>query len=189
VRANPFALTPIFREQQPRDPLSAEFSHAHALAAVAWQIPAGPLWYEPQTMNDERIVAFRNRVSVTAEPSSSNIAEWMTGGQWRGVPGGVDIYARGQVFSCTADHASGDPWSASTLFTNEQISRKFNVMVGLSERGHGPHELQNAVSALCDAVMTLDDGPVSRIADGLSAVARAKTDPATPPRAQQRDWL
>jgi 2-methylcitrate dehydratase PrpD len=189
VRANPFALTPIFREQQPRDPLSAEFSHAHALAAVAWQIPAGPLWYEPQTMNDERIVAFRNRVSVTAEPSSSNIAEWMRGGQWRGVPGGVDIYARGQVFSCTADHASGDPWSASTLFTNEQISRKFNVMVGLSERGHGPHELQNAVSALCDAVMTLDDGPVSRIADGLSAVARAKTDPATPPRAQQRDWL
>lgn len=183
VRANPFALTPIFREQQPRDPLSAEFSHAHALAAVAWQIPAGPLWYEPQTMNDERIVAFRNRVSVKAEPSSSNIAEWMTGGQWRGVPGGVDIYARGQVFSCTADHASGDPWSTSTLFTDEQISRKFKVMVGLSERGDGPHALQNAVRALCDAVTTLDDGPVSRIADGLSAVALAKSDPVTLPRA------
>lgn len=189
VRANPFALTPIFLEQQPRDPLSAEFSHAHALAAAAWQIPAGPLWYEPQTMLDERIVAFRSRVSVTAEPSSSNIAEWMTGGQWRGVPGGVDIYARGQVFSCTADHASGDPWSASTLFSNEQIGRKFNVMVGLSERGDGPPALQNAARELSNAVMTLDTGPISRIADSLSALALATTNPATPLHTLQADGV
>jgi hypothetical protein len=56
-------------------------------------------------------------------------------------------------------------------------------MVGLSEGGDGAHELQSAVRALCDAVMTLDDGPVSRIADGLSAVALAKSDPVTLPRA------
>jgi 2-methylcitrate dehydratase PrpD len=178
VRANPFALTPIFREQQPRDPLSAEFSHAHAVAAAAHDVPAGPLWYTPKTMNDPRIAAFRQRVTVTAEPTSSNIAEWMKGGQWRGVPGGVDIHARGQVFSATADHAIGDPWSPSTLLTDEPIRHKFNVMVGLDEGGKGCSALQDAANGLCEAVMNLDASPVGAIADRLTTLALAMVAPA-----------
>lgn len=178
VRANPFALTPIFREQQPRDPLSAEFSHAHALAAAAHDVPAGPLWYAPKTMNDPRIAAFRERVTVIAEPSSSNIAEWMTGGQWRGVPGGVDIHARGQVFSATADHAIGDPWTAATLYTDEQIERKFKVMAGLDARGEGSPALADAAQAVVDAVTTLDAGPVGRISGSLSVLARSMEEAA-----------
>ncbi|MHB9836181.1 MmgE/PrpD family protein [Paraburkholderia terrae] len=173
VRANPFALTPIFREQHPRDLLSAEFSHAHALAARAFDVPPGPRWYETATMNDPRIAAFRERVSVTAEPSSSNIAEWMTGGQWRGVPGGVDIHARGTVFSATADHATGDPWTAATHFTDEQIRRKFGVMVGLDANGNGPETLQQAARDVADVVMSLESLPVDRLAVALNALCQS----------------
>ena len=178
VRANPFALTSIFREQQPDDPLSAEFSHAHALAATAYDVPAGPKWYDRETMNDERIAAFRKRVDVMPEPTSSNIAEWMTGGQWRGVPGGVDIHARGQIFSATADHSIGDPWTPSTLFSDEQIHSKFNVMVGLDARGEGRPALKKAAKEVIDVVMTLDAGPTGRLADSLTVLALSMADPA-----------
>jgi 2-methylcitrate dehydratase PrpD len=178
VRANPFALTPIFREQQPHDALNAEFSHAHALAAVAHDVPAGPLWYEPKTMNDPHIAAFRERVTVVAEPTSSNIAEWMTGGQWRGVPGGVDVHARGQVFSATADHSLGDPWTPSTHFSDAQLIAKFNVMVGLDANGLGSVALQRAATQVIDAVMTLDASPVEQLAGSLAALARSMGEAA-----------
>ena len=129
-------------------------------------------------MNDPRIAAFRERVTVIAEPSSSNIAEWMTGGQWRGVPGGVDIHARGQVFSATADHAIGDPWTAATLYTDEQIERKFKVMAGLDARGEGSPALADAAQAVIDAVTTLDAGPVGRISGSLSVLARSMDEAA-----------
>ncbi|WP_322057032.1 MmgE/PrpD family protein [Paraburkholderia sp. J63] len=173
VRANPFALTRIFREQQPADMLSAEFSHAHALAAAAHGVPPGPLWYAPETMNDGSIAAFRSRVSVVAEPSSANIAEWMTGGQWRGVPGGVDVHARGRVFSATADHALGDPWDPRTRFTDQALRAKFNVMVGLAPNGEGAPALVQAANALADAVMNIEAVPVSCIAAPLQALFEA----------------
>ncbi|CAN7700565.1 MmgE/PrpD family protein [Paraburkholderia sp. SIMBA_054] len=173
VRANPFALTPIFREQHPRDLLSAEFSHAHALAALAHAIPAGPRWYAAATMDDPRIAALRERVTVVPEPSSSNIAEWMTGGQWRGVPGGVDIHARGTIFSATADNAIGDPWTGATRFTDEQITRKFGVMVGLDVNGDGGDELRRAARDVADVVMSLDELPVERLTASLDALSRS----------------
>ncbi|EUC13025.1 UNVERIFIED_ORG: 2-methylcitrate dehydratase PrpD [Burkholderia sp. CF145] len=173
VRANPFALTPIFREQHPRDLLSAEFSHAHALAALVHGIPAGPRWYAAATMDDPRIAAFRERVTVVPEPSSSNIAEWMTGGQWRGVPGGVDIHARGTIFSATADNAIGDPWTGATRFTDEQITRKFGVMVGLDANGDGGDELRRAARDVADVVMSLDELPVERLTASLDALSRS----------------
>ncbi|WP_244832030.1 MmgE/PrpD family protein [Caballeronia sp. TF1N1] len=162
VRANPFALTPIFREPHPADMLSAEFSHAHALAAAAYRVPAGPRWYTPQTMNDPAISDFRARVSVTAEPRAANIAEWMTGGQWRGVPGGVDIHARSQVFSATADYALGDPWREDTHLPDAALLAKFNVMTGADAAGDTP-------PALAKAVMNIADSPVSRLTEALTA--------------------
>jgi 2-methylcitrate dehydratase PrpD len=133
VRANPFALTPIFCEQQPRDALTAEFSHPHALAAAAHRVPPGPEWYSQAVLSSEEIRAFRAKVFVEPEPRSANIAEWMGGGQWRGVPGGVDVEAGGARYEATADYALGDPWSGETLMSDEQLIEKFKTMV----REHG----------------------------------------------------
>ncbi|MGH3626913.1 MAG: MmgE/PrpD family protein, partial [Sciscionella sp.] len=130
VRANPLALTDIFRDQQPADTLTAEFSHPHAVAVTAFGIPPGPRWYEPEVMMADHIKEFRGRVSVEPEPRSSNIVDWMGGGQWRGIPGGVDVFARGEVFSATADNALGDPWSEGTVMSTDQLVNKFRAMVG-----------------------------------------------------------
>jgi 2-methylcitrate dehydratase PrpD len=156
VRANPFALTPIFCEQQPADALTAEFSHPHALAVAAYGIPPGPEWYSPAVLASEDIRSFRAKVFVEPEPRSANIAEWMGGGQWRGVPGGVDVEAGGARFEATADYAQGDPWSAATRMSDEQLVDKFRTMarapgpdgVGLAQLDG--QALERAVALLLD---------------------------------------
>lgn len=175
VRANPFALTPIFCAQQPADALTAEFSHAHALAAAAYDVPPGPLWYGSEVMQDERIAAFRSRVTVEPEPTSSNIAAWMTGGQWRGIPAGVDIHARGKTFSATADNSLGDPWSEETRFSDAELRRKFNVMVGLGRDGDGPSGRAAAADRVAATVAALEDVPLGRLTASLADLSRAMT--------------
>lgn len=173
VRANPFALTPIFQDQQPEDMLSAEFSHAHAMAVLAHDVPAGPRWYDQATMTDSRIVEFRKRVTVTPEPTSANIGTWITGGQWRGVPGGVDVHARGQVFRATADMSLGDPWSEPTLYSDAAILAKFHTMIGLDSATpqHAP-ALRDAADRLTTAIDTLEDQSTSaELAAALGAVS------------------
>ncbi|CAB5300853.1 MmgE/PrpD family protein [Burkholderia multivorans] len=173
VRANPFALTPIFLEQQPKDALSAEFSHAHALAAAAFDIPAGPRWYARETMDDPAIANFRSRVTVVPEPRSANIAEWMTGGQWRGVPGGVDVHVRGEILSETADYSLGDPWDNSTVFSDDAIRGKFETMIGLDADRKGDSPLRETSAELSDVIHDLEKYPVSKLGDCLNDVVQA----------------
>ncbi|OAN56207.1 MmgE/PrpD family protein [Sphingobium sp. TCM1] len=169
VRANPFALTRIFRDQHPTDMLSAEFSHAHAMAALAHDVPAGPRWYEDVVLRDPAIMAFREKVVVEPEPTSANIGEWMTGGQWRGVPGGVDVHARGKIFSGTANMSLGDPWSDGTIFSDEDIVRKFHMMLGVDDRADGDtSQLRALADRMVAAVETLEDhADVSALTDTM----------------------
>src|SRR5262249_1059246 len=137
-------------DKQPTNPLSAEFSHAHCLAVQAFDIPPGPLWLQAETLNNEAISALRDKVDIQLEPSCANMADYIEGGQWRRIPGGVDVHARGQVFSETTDMARGDPWSDENRMSDADIAAKFRDMIGL-------HALDGAearkVSALCDDVM------------------------------------
>lgn len=164
VRANPLALTQIFREQQPADPLTAEFSHAHAVAALAYGIPPGPRWYEEEAMSAPRMAAFRARVTVAPEPRSSNIAEWMGGGQWRGIPGGVEVFARGTRFSETADYALGDPWTESTKLSSERLIDKFVAMCAVEGAPRAASaELADRAASCATSILTADetDTPLS----------------------------
>jgi 2-methylcitrate dehydratase PrpD len=129
VRANPFALSARFKAQQPDAMIKAEFSHAHIMAMGALDVPPGPSWYSDDTLNAAPVREFRARVTVEPEPRAANLAEWMEGGQFRRLPGGVDIHARGRILSETVDMAYGDPWSNATLFSDDALKRKFDGMV------------------------------------------------------------
>jgi 2-methylcitrate dehydratase PrpD len=173
VRANPLALAEMFKEQQPADPLSAEFSHAHAIAVAAYDVPPGPRWYAPETMQAEHIRDFRRRVEVEPEPRSANIAEWMGGGQWRGIPGGVDVYARGEVFRATADLSLGDPWSEETLLADQDLLEKFRVMVGLDRSRPDGVIAEQAEKAITAIGAIESSETLAELADPLSELATA----------------
>jgi 2-methylcitrate dehydratase PrpD len=172
VRAAPFALTEIFRNRQPAAPLDAEFSHPHAVAATAYDIPVGPDWYTPETLGAKHIRALRNRVDVELEPSSANLAEWIKGGQWRGIPGGVDIHARGDVYRSTVIMAKGDPWSAETLFSDAELLSKFRAMVGLNMAdGAGPAPVREAAGQVVRAVEELETLQIADLMQPLRRLA------------------
>ncbi len=147
VRASPFALSAIFMDKQPTNPLSAEFSHAHALAVQAFDIPPGPLWLQQETLSDATIAAFREKVEARLEPSCANMADYIEGGQWRRIPGGVDVHARGQVFSATTEMARGDPWSDESRMSDADLKAKFRDMIGLHALEGADAQKANALAA------------------------------------------
>lgn len=170
VRANPLALTPIFCDQQPPDALTAEFSHAHGIAMAAFGVPAGPDWYSDAALNDDRYRALRAKVSVEPEPRSQNIAEWMGGGQWRGVPGGVDVDARGTTFAATADYALGDPWTSDTRLPTSRLAEKFATMVRASRAQIGAPDADDA-SVDRAVSLLLDIASAPSVADAMDELA------------------
>lgn len=153
VKANPFAQSARFKQQQPDNEISAEFSHAHALAMAAHDVPAGPKWYDNTALNSPQYQAFRSRVTVELEPRAANLAQWMEGGQFRRIPGGVEVHARGKVHTASVDMAFGDPWSEETLFTDEALRQKFMGMVA----SDGSAEKKQKAERIIAAVDRLED--------------------------------
>jgi 2-methylcitrate dehydratase PrpD len=175
VRAMPFSYQAKFLNNHPGDPLSAEFSYAHSLAAVACDVPAGPRWFAPATLESPQLRAFRDKVSVELEPTSMRgMAESMVGPQFRALPGGVDVHARGTVFSETSALAKGDPWSSETRMSDDELVAKFIAMT------QGPDENPTReIAELADAVISAVDGvekhAIASLARPLADLASAIT--------------
>lgn len=168
VRANPFAVSARFRTVHPENTISSEFSHAHIMAVAAHRIPPGPLWHQPETIASEPIRAFREKVSVEPEPTAANLADWMHKGQFRRIPAGVDVHARGRVFSRTVDMAWGDPWSEDTRFTDAALQAKFRGMV----KGCGSDERSALATKIIDCVQDIESLPdLSPLAQMLEAAS------------------
>lgn len=131
IRSNPFAMSSRFLAQQPANGIAAQFSHAHSIAMAAFEVTPGPLWYSTENISGPQVTDFRNRVSVVRESMDEDLSDWVKHGQYRRLPAGVDIHARGTIFSATVDMALGDPWSEETVFTDEMLHSKFtNMMLG-----------------------------------------------------------
>jgi 2-methylcitrate dehydratase PrpD len=176
VRAMPFSYQAKFLNNHPGDPLSAEFSYAHSLAAVAYDVPAGPQWFTQTTLESPQIRAFREKVSVELEPTSMRgMAESMVGPQFRALPGGVDVHARGTVFRETSSLAKGDPWSPGTRMSDDELVAKFIAMTqGPGESPTGEiDELAHAVISAVDRVEKHEIASLARpLADLASAITR-----------------
>lgn len=153
VRANPFSLSPRFHVQQPVGMINAEFSYAHSLAMLVHRVPVGPRWYSEENLGSAAVRAFRGKVEVTAEPLAANLADWLQGGQFRRLPAGVDVHARGRVYSATVDNAVGDPWTPQTLMTDEMIREKF---IGMVLSGDDSGARRQAANRIIDAIDRLE---------------------------------
>mgnify|MGYP001575323815 CR=1 FL=1 len=148
VKANPFAQSARFKQQQPDNEISAEFSHAHALAMAAHDVPAGPKWYDDAALKSPQYQAFRSRVTVDLEPRAANLAQWMEGGQFRRIPGGVEVHARGKVHAASVDMAYGDPWSKETLFSDLALQQKFIGMVASTGSPEKKQQAERIIAAV-----------------------------------------
>lgn len=175
VRANPLATTAIFREQHPRDPLSAQFSHPHSVAAAALQIPPGPMWYSDDVLQSDAVRRLRERVTVVAFGAGD-----MDGGSRRQprlvASAGVDLTTANGVISAVAEHAFGDPITSDTRFDDEDLLEKF---VRMTASGADKSEARELAQRMLAASPGSGQGlPFieSLRGIGLSIVAAARPD-------------
>ena len=100
----------------------------------------------------------RRRVTVEAEPLAANLSDWLHRGQFRKLPGGVEVHARGQVFHETVELAGGDPWSDKTIFTDDWLRQKFVSMTstGVLEREEARRAQAEVIIALVDRLEELE---------------------------------
>ncbi|MBI2907714.1 MAG: MmgE/PrpD family protein [Chloroflexi bacterium] len=125
VKTAPRGASGRFANKNPIGMVSCEFNQPHAMAMGALGIKRGPLWYAPETMNDPRVRALRDKVDVAVEPRAVECKSWPLEDQIRKRPTSVAITAKGKTFEGYTEYAKGDPWSPETYFTDEDIQAKF----------------------------------------------------------------
>jgi len=157
VKGAPFAQSYRFKVTHPENEVNAEFSNAHVLAMMAFDVPAGPMWFTDEALTAPKYRAFRERVTTELEPSAGELVKWMENGQFRRVPGGLEVHARGQVFTEIVQMAAGDPWSTETHFSDAQLEEKFIGMVCGTNPGSAA--LKKRANAIIDCVNRLETMP------------------------------
>lgn len=113
----------------PETPSDLQFSIPMALGAAAHGSDLGPTWQDDASIHDPRYLAFARKVVVEGHPDGAQaIAEQMLStGRFIRIPNEVQITARGQDFSECCEYAWGDPWSADTRMTDDQVGDKYRT--------------------------------------------------------------
>lgn len=125
VRTTPRGASARFANKNPIGMVSCEFNQPHAIAMAALRIRRGAAWYAPETMNDPRVRALREKVDVAIEEKAKQMQAWPLEDQIRKRPTSIVVTARGKTFEDYTEYAKGDPWSPETYFSDEDLKNKF----------------------------------------------------------------
>lgn len=115
---------------KPESHLETQFSHTWAMAMTVMKVP-GPLWQQPQTLDDPLAQSLASRTTVTSEPLATVAYYEQTGPDAIGVkrvrrsPATVLVHTRTGSLQSTVEYADGDPFSPETAATDAQLRDKF----------------------------------------------------------------
>ena len=130
VRTGPLAASERFTNPRPLGFVDRQYSYPHLMAMAALAVPPGE-WLDVRWADDPRVGTFKSRVRVERHARGDDVWRLMEGGQFRGMPGGVSVRARGRVLEADTDYALGDPWTPETLFDDARLFGKFrDLMAG-----------------------------------------------------------
>lgn len=130
-----------FRNQSPVGVISCQFNHPHAIAMGAFDIEPGPVWYSPETMEDEQVVEFRKKVEVQYDPELGKIDLPQGKMVWK-LPTSIEVYTKGKVFRASTEYTKGDPWTEETYFTDDELKKKFLILASSVFRGSEKWKVQ-----------------------------------------------
>lgn len=137
VRINPMAFgmkifgAPI--EGIPRDhrgPFSGQFNIPYVLALAALGRTPGPGWYASENLEDPAVRALASRVRLALDTELADEAVCAVRdtriGRFPKTRRSLTVCARGKEHVFEGDYASGDPWSAETKPSWEQVRHKLD---------------------------------------------------------------
>jgi 2-methylcitrate dehydratase PrpD len=144
----------------PGNIVDAQFSLPHSIAMVAAGVPAGPAWFTAESIQGERFVAFRDRVTTALHPSADDRGAWRTATGELAVPTRVTVVARGRTFVNECSRAAGDPGIAAS-----DAALRAKMAEALSDRMDG--------AAIADRVWQAFLGRAATVEEALSPLLLA----------------
>ncbi len=121
ILTQPIVTTPFLMNREIVDHITAQFSLPYAIAAAANRVGI-PEWQDPDTIRDQEVVQFMNKVFVEAHPDFSK-AKMEDGSN----PTIVEVTTKGKTISETADYAVDFSPKAFAVATDEALVKKFRM--------------------------------------------------------------
>ena len=149
VIANLWKKRMNWEEFEPKDGVNAFVSPSFNMACMAYNLTPGPLWHSREVLTDPKIIEFAKKVSIdlTGDPVEME-AYKRDRGKYRKAPLVVEVWARGQKFTGSAEYSKGESWNPDYRLTKHELVAKFegNVYGVLGERQI--HQIIRAVDHL-----------------------------------------
>jgi 2-methylcitrate dehydratase PrpD len=155
LRTNSRCRSARFRDPQPRGAVSCQFNIPHPAAMLALRIVPGPRWFEPDAIDGARTRQFRAKVSVDVDPAAETAMEAGMDGVIRGLPGSVEVRARGRVYQESAEAGLGSPWFEGTRMSDDDLRLKVREMADVLIADDPAWEKRTEL--LADRVFALDE--------------------------------
>jgi 2-methylcitrate dehydratase PrpD len=115
------AVLPMWSNKVIKSALDAQMSVPYAVSAAAHQVKVGPEWQDFETLNNERVLTFMDKVKVEPHPEYEKALKEDSGSRI----GRVEIVARGKKFSEERRYRKGSPATEETKMRDKELVDKF----------------------------------------------------------------
>jgi len=115
------AALPMWSNKNITSPLDAQMSVPFTISLVAHRVKSGPEWQDLDTLKDERIIAFMDRVNVEPHPEFEKALQKDSASRI----GKVELIAKGKKFSEERMYRKGSPATEETKMTDAEVIAKF----------------------------------------------------------------
>ncbi|MDO8567334.1 MAG: MmgE/PrpD family protein [Dehalococcoidales bacterium] len=115
------AVMPMWKNTKLTSSLDAQMSTPFALSLVAHGVKVGPEWQDDDTIRDEKLVRFMDKVTVEPHPDFEKVIK----GEPASRIGKIEVIARGKTFSEERKYRKGSPATKETRMSDREIIEKF----------------------------------------------------------------
>jgi 2-methylcitrate dehydratase PrpD len=115
------AVLPMWSNKDIRSFADAQMSVPYAVSVAAHRVKIGPEWQDLETIGNERILSFMDKVRVEAHPEFEKILQEDPDSR----VGKVEINARGKRFTEERRYRKGSPATGESRMTDRELVEKF----------------------------------------------------------------
>lgn len=163
VGVNTARFSARFFSSDPPTFVSRQFSFPHSIAMLLLDVPPGPAWASERWAFDPIATRLRSRVRFSDYPKAATFAQYFVRGQFRQMPCSIEVKLQGRSIYAEVDFAWGDPWTAETRFSDDDLIAKFR---------HATELPTDTADAVLELVLT------RKLGSGLSPIFEAMSQSA-----------
>ena len=114
-----------------KDAVHSQYSSGYCLACAAYDIPIGPQWQLPETLNNPDLIAFSKKVTaVKDEKCEQKMIAYLNSDQPKGklmtqVHYTLEVKSNKGAFADTAEYIYGDTYDPEHCLSRDQLKEKF----------------------------------------------------------------